>query len=145
MILSNASNYGIRAICYIAAEQSRQFVPIREISENLSISFHFLTKILQKLTQKDLLLSYRGPSGGVALTRAPENINLMEIVEAIEGQDIFKECILGLDNCGDDRPCPLHYQWMEIRGNIRNLFESKTVREIAEEVRINGLRLKNLI
>ena len=145
MLLTNASNYGIRAVCYIASEPSGQFVSIREISNNLSISFHFLTKILQKLTQKNLLLSLRGPNGGVALARPPETISLMEIIAAIDGPDLFENCILGLNNCGDEAPCPLHNSWITIRHQIKDLFTQTTLKQIADSVRENDFRLTNIL
>jgi Rrf2 family protein len=145
MILSNTCNYAIRAVSYVASDRSRQFVPIREISENLDISFHFLTKILQTLTQHQILISFRGPRGGVALARSPETIMLMEIVLAIEKPDIFEKCILGLDNCGDNQPCPLHNHWINIRNHIRDLFNRTSLKDIADSVRENDFRLRNIL
>jgi Rrf2 family protein len=145
MILSNTCDYGLRAVCYIASEENRRHVSIREISEKLNISFHFLTKILQILTQHQLLNSFRGPNGGVALARSPDTITLMEIIQAIDGPDLFEKCILGLDNCGNDHPCPLHRQWVGIRENISDLFGRTTLKDVADMVRTNGYRLTNIL
>ena len=63
-LLTKSCVYGLRATLYVASFcGERHFVPIREISEKLGLSFHFLTKILQKLTEAGLMESYRGPSG----------------------------------------------------------------------------------
>ncbi|MCB0549642.1 MAG: Rrf2 family transcriptional regulator, partial [Phaeodactylibacter sp.] len=67
-VLSKGCVYGLRALLYIVSEKPREeYVNIREISEELDISFHFLTKTFQSLTQKGILRSYRGPNGGVTL------------------------------------------------------------------------------
>jgi Rrf2 family protein len=145
MILSTTCDYGLRAVCYIASEPNRQYISIREISEKLDISFHFLTKILQVLTQHQLLISFRGPNGGVSLARSPESITLKEIIQAIDGPDLFDKCILGLDSCGDDNPCPLHQQWASIRKNMADLFDSTSLKDIADLVRNNNFRLTNLL
>ncbi len=143
LIFSNACDYGLRAVLYITSQKERQYVPIREISDALQISFHFLTKILQILTQKQLLISFRGPNGGVALARNATLINLMEIIVAIDGPDLFENCVLGLENCGDEYPCPLHHQWGEIRKNLQELFKSKSLKEVANEINKEGFRISN--
>ena len=145
MILSSTCDYGLRAVCYIASEKNRQYISIREISEKLDISFHFLTKILQILTQHQLLISFRGPNGGVSLARSPESITLKEIIQAIDGPDLFDKCILGLDNCGDDHPCPLHQQWADIRGSMGDLFDRTSLKDVADSVHENNFRLTNIL
>ncbi|NIV03877.1 MAG: Rrf2 family transcriptional regulator, partial [Calditrichae bacterium] len=95
-MFSQACNYGIRAALYVASLEEQKFVPIRDIAEKLDISFHFLTKILQKLTLKNIMVSYRGPNGGISLAKPAEQITLLNVIEAIDGPDLFTECILGL-------------------------------------------------
>ncbi len=69
-VLSKATVYGLRALVFMASEKERTgYVSISEIAERLNISFHFLTKTFQTLTQHGILESYRGPNGGVALTK----------------------------------------------------------------------------
>ena len=85
MMFSKACVYGLRAALYVATLDKQAFVPIKTISDHLDISFHFLTKILQTLTQHHIMLSYRGPNGGIALARPAEQINAIQIVEAIDG------------------------------------------------------------
>ncbi|MCB0618468.1 MAG: Rrf2 family transcriptional regulator [Saprospiraceae bacterium] len=140
-ILSNGSAYGLRALLYLAAKgDTREFVSIGEISEQLDISFHFLTKVLQSLSQKDILVSYRGPNGGVALARAPETIRLSEVVLILEGEDYFEKCLLGLPGCGDQAPCPMHYRWKHWKASIRSEFESTTLADLKEPELLKHLR-----
>ena len=145
MIFSKSCIYGLRAAVFIALSQSsNSFVSIKQISDNLNISFHFLTKILQILTQKNLLVSFRGPKGGVKLSRPPDQITLKELVEAIDGPDIFESCVLGLPGCGDDAPCPLHEQWSTIRRSLNYAFENTTLEELAKNTQRFNLRLTDL-
>lgn len=145
MILSKTCDYALRAAFFIAARQDRKFVPIREMSEKLNISFHFLTKILQVLNQKKITISFKGPNGGVALARSAEFIYLNEIVEAVDGKKICKECLLGLDNCGDQNPCPLHNEWAGIRGQLQAVFDQTSLSDIAEKIEKDGFRITDLI
>lgn len=64
----------------LASNQNGEFVSIKELSEKLDISFHFLTKILQQLTAVDLLESHKGPKGGVRLSKPGNKISLLDIV-----------------------------------------------------------------
>ncbi|HEX9592999.1 MAG TPA: Rrf2 family transcriptional regulator [bacterium] len=141
MVLSKGCNYALRAVLYIAARDRGEFIPILEISETLGISFHFLTKTLQALTQNNILISNRGPKGGVALARPPEVIALGEVILAIDGPDLFDRCVLGLDYCGDDRPCPLHPQWRLVKQRMKDIFENTSVAEVSSEMGQQGLRL----
>ncbi len=134
--------YGIRAALFIASrEQERKYVPIREISDKLDISFHFLTKILQVLTHHKIMTSYRGPNGGVSLARPAREITLMDMIAAIEPDSCLKECILGLPGCGDEKPCPLHAFWGGTRDQIQSMFETTNLESLGHNIQENDVRL----
>lgn len=145
MILSKTCDYALRAAFFIASQRDRKFVPIREMSEQLNISFHFLTKILQVLNQKKITISFKGPNGGIALARSAELIYLNEIVEAVDGKKIYQECLLGLNNCGDQNPCPLHNEWAGIRRQLQAVFDQTSLLDIAEKIEKDGFRITDLI
>lgn len=142
MVLSKACTYGLLASFYVADKRNAEYVSIREMSDDLSISFHFLTKILQKLTAAGLMISHKGPKGGVSLSRPASTINLFEIITAIDGHDIFIECILGLPGCGHLKPCPIHAQWANIRSEMQRIFSEKTLADSTEKLEEYGFRLK---
>ena len=141
-ILSKTSLYGIRASLFVASmEDGKKYVPIRQISSELGISFYFLTKILQKLTHHKIMTSYRGPNGGVALAKPAKDISLMDMITAIEPDEGFDDCILGLDGCGDAVPCPLHDQWGENRDRIKAMFENTNLADLGRKIKEDGLRV----
>ncbi|HET6569724.1 MAG TPA: Rrf2 family transcriptional regulator [Rhodothermales bacterium] len=144
MLLSNACEYGLRAALYLASLKQEGYVPIRKISGELDISFPFLTKIFQMLTQAGLLTSYRGPNGGVALSRSADRIRLREIILAIDGPALFEECVLGLPGCGEQKPCPLHARWAVERDRIEQMFAASTLAEMADKIGSPDVRLKSL-
>ncbi len=145
MLLSKSAEYGIRATLYLATLDKKGYVSIRAISEELNISFHFLTKIFQKLTQAGLLESFRGPNGGVMLAEPPSSISLYDLVIAIDGPALFEECVLGLPGCGDEKPCPLHASWVEERSRLRSIFGGTTLAAAAEDIERLDLRLKSAV
>ena len=118
-----------------------QYVSIRHIADDLNISFYFLTKTLQILTRNGIMTSYRGAKGGVALAKPASDITLMDIVDAIDGIESFRNCILELHSCGDENPCPLHAYWGESRNRIRCIFENTSLAELGERIKKDGLRL----
>ena len=146
MIFSKTCMYGIRASLYVAMEsKEREYIPIREISQKLDISFHFLTKILRILTQNRIMSSFRGPNGGIKLARPPDQITLKDIIVAIDGPALFTECILGLPGCGDDRPCPLHEAWEGLKDRLEQTLEYATLAKTSREIKEFHLRLSDSI
>lgn len=141
MLLSKSCVYGLRASLFLAADKSGGYISIKEMSSKLGISFHFLTKILQQLTAKGLLESYKGPKGGVRLALPPEDIRFLDVVVAIDGEGLLRECVLGLPGCGVKEPCPLHEEWSKNKEGIRLMFENTSLAYLAEEGKNKNLRL----
>lgn len=123
---------------YIASHSTEeQNISLNEIANDKNIPQHFLSKILQLLVKHKLLISMKGPHGGFRLNRAPEEITLIEIVEAIDGLDIFNQCGIGFRECDEEDPCPIHSDYKRIRDHVRGLFETKTLEALTEDI-LNG-------
>ncbi len=144
MLLSKACIYGVRASLYMALVYHKDsYISIRDMSQKLDISFHFLTKILQQITQAGLMHSYKGPNGGINLSKNPREITIIEIIDAIDGLDVFTECVIGLPGCGKNKPCPLHEKWAIARQELQDMFENTTLHEMAFNSKKLNLRLSN--
>lgn len=141
MLLSKACVYGLRSSLYLASNQNGEYTSIREMSEKLDISFHFLTKILQQLTSSGLMESQKGPKGGIRLTKSGSEVSLFEIVAAIDGVELFTECALGLPGCGVKKPCPLHEKWAGTRDGIRQMLENTSLVGLAKKGKAENLRI----
>lgn len=117
---SKSCEHGIRAVVYLskhATEESKRI--LREISEATDSPEAFTAKILQELTKSQLISSVKGPSGGFFLTQQQlQEVSLKQVVEAIDGPDLFTQCTLGLKACSADKPCALHEGFAEIRGKL---------------------------
>lgn len=129
IIFSKACEYGIQATLYIATQPDRR-VGIKEIASELSIPVHFLAKILQSLSEKGVLSSFKGVHGGFTLQRAPEHIHLIDVVAAIDGLDFFERCVLGFPGCGTGKPCPVHDRWGQVRDTIREMLSSDSLADL---------------
>lgn len=137
-MFSTSCDYGLQAMLFLALHHTEgENIDLTSIAKELDIPKHFLSKILQILVKHKLLVSMKGPTGGFRLNRDPSEISLIEIIEAIDGLDIFNECGIGFKKCNDDHPCPIHHEYKEVRNKIQKLFENKSLQELTEDVR-NG-------
>ncbi len=114
-MISKRCTYGIQAVLFLAKQPESKYVPVHQIGDILGISPHFLAKILQVLTEKGILVSHRGPTGGVALNMKPEDLTVRLVVEAIDGPAIFESCVLGLPSCSGARKCLLSASWPAVQ------------------------------
>ncbi|HAX92870.1 MAG TPA: Rrf2 family transcriptional regulator [Bacteroidales bacterium] len=134
-MLSNSCKYGIRAVVYLASRYTRNNIGIREISKDLGLPSPFLAKILQQLAKQKILNSVKGPNGGFTLKKKPESITMLDIVKIIDGDNLFKNCLIHEGACNDVRKsrkaCPVHDDYSVIRSKIDTLFRNKTIAELA--------------
>ena len=110
----------------------------RLVGWKLDIPPFFLAKILQDLSRRGLLLSYKGRGGGFTLARPAGNIRLIDVVEAIEGTGFSDECVLGLPDCSDESACAVHAKWKLAKAEILSMLGEKSVKELVSEVPRSG-------
>lgn len=134
-MFSTSCHYGLQAMIFIALHASEnENVGLSRIAEEQDIPKHFLSKILQMLVKNKLLVSMKGPTGGFNLNRPASQISLIEVIDAIDGLDVFNKCGIGFKKCSDKNPCPIHHDYKKVRNRIQKLFETKTLQELAEDV-----------
>ena len=122
MILSQASKYALRATIHLARNTDRPQLS-RDIATALDVPSQYLAKILQDLARHGILSSAKGRGGGFRLARPAAELELINVVRAIEGQNFGEGCVLGLPECGSEDPCPLHNQWGSIRESVIQMLE----------------------
>lgn len=132
MMLSKSSIYGIQASVFLAGKKSGEYVTIREISDELEVSFYFLTKILQHLTHAEILDSCKGPKGGVRLNKKPEKITFIDIVSAIDGPFNPDEYVLNILRCDNLNRGGVQDQWEKMKNEIIRVLTKTTLFDAAE-------------
>jgi Rrf2 family protein len=135
IIFSRQCEYALQAVSYLALQPAGKKTSIKELSRILNIPYHFLAKILQNLTYKKLLVSQKGPSGGFALGLSPNKITLYHIVEAIDGSDFSKKCVMGFSECSGKSPCAVHEHWAKMREGIYSMLVSENIAEMAKSIK----------
>lgn len=144
-MFSKSCEYGIRAIIYIAAENEKgKKVGIAEICENIEAPAHFTAKILQILSRNRIVNSQKGVNGGFYMDQYQRELKLIEIVTAIDGKAIFTGCGLGLKQCSESNPCPLHNKFKAIRNDLKKMLESTTIDELGKNLKKGKSVLKTI-
>ncbi len=131
MLFSRPAEYAIRAMTMLASQEPGHLTGAREISAAERIPIPFLWKILRALTRRRLVRSFKGIRGGYELARPAERISLNDIFLATDGKDFRDACVLGLPECDNQYPCPLHDQWKKIRGNMTQMLDRTSVADLA--------------
>jgi len=138
-MLSNTCKYALRALIYLGKySKDDKRIGIKKISEDLGLSSPFLGKILQNLVKQKLLVSTKGPNGGFALAKKPEDITLWDIVIKVDGEDFFTNCLISLEPCRTHDPskplCPVHAQYEKLRGEITNFYKGTNLKTISNDI-----------
>ena len=118
MQITRQADYALRAMLYLARLEPNQRAATRQIAEIQKIPPSFLAKIISQLSIAGLIHTSRGARGGVMLSRLPANINLLEVVEAIDGPIMLNECTLSPEACEFSGECPLHDIWCETQKEL---------------------------
>ena len=106
MIISRSADYALRALLYLTRlEPSSRFVPANEISNEMQTPPFLLSRILQRLVKSGLLHSMKGHHGGFRMDKRPEEINVYDVVQIIDGSVVVHDCIA--DRCGMGPSCSL--------------------------------------
>jgi Rrf2 family protein len=136
-MLSNSCIYGIRALIYLASLPRKDLkTGIKQISSDLKLPAPFLAKILQQLAKQKILASTKGPNGGFSFLKDPSKITLLDIVNAIDGNETFTRCIMrnGLcDGDGIEKHCALHNDYEKPRKELHDLFRKMTLQEVVRK------------
>jgi len=132
-MFSKSCEYGIRATIYIAGQSVKgERVSLKDIAEEIDSPVAFTAKILQQLSRNKIIDSVKGPTGGFEISLENRNrTNLGHVVKAIDGDGIFKLCGLGLKDCSEKHPCPVHHQFKSIREKLCLMLDNTTVEEMA--------------
>ncbi len=135
-MFSKSCEYAIQAVLYIGLKSGpNEAIGIKAIAESQGIPSHFLSKILQQLVKQKILVSTKGPNGGFRLCRPAEQLKLIQVVEQMDGLEIFDKCGIGLKSCSDANPCPVHTTFKTVKKEVKSLLTEKSVADLCLELR----------
>ena len=142
-MFSKTCEYALRATIYIAQKSSEEKkMGIEEISKAIDSPQHFTAKILQFLTKDKVISSIKGPNGGFFITQKQKKLPVKAVLHALDEDKVLEKCVLGLKQCSEQKPCPMHAQYKVIKKDLIHLFETKTINDLATDI-TNGVAFIN--
>ena len=116
--VTRRADYAVRILLDLAEQPDGEWVPTPGIARRMLIPPQFLHKITADLVKAGLVCTFPGPTGGLALARPAHTINLLQVLEAIDGPVCLNVCLLRPQECPRDRICPAHTFWGRLQASI---------------------------
>lgn len=135
MQITRAAEYAIRGMVYLSSQPEGSVCLLGEISERQNIPPSFLSKIFQNLAKAGFVSSFRGAGGGFMLLKDPNDITLLDVVEAIDGQIALNVCLNNGAMCDRQSICAVHCVWSEAQAYLLELLRKNTFAELVEKNR----------
>jgi len=128
--ITKLTDYGIVLLVHLTHHETASSQNARTMAEATSLPLPVVSKILKSLAQGGLLTSQRGAKGGYALARRPEEIDVAEIIDALEGPIALMECSAGPGVCDQETGCAVRDPWQQINQAILETLRHVTLREL---------------
>jgi Rrf2 family protein len=134
-MLSKAAEYAIRSLVYInICNRDGHHPGYREIAKEIEAPEQFTAKVLQGLVRNEFIKSIRGRGGGFFFASHSKPLTLLEVINQVEGNEIFTRCGIGLSRCSDKEPCPIHKAYAVVRDQYRQLVANTTIQSLADKI-----------
>ncbi|AXJ02176.1 transcriptional regulator, BadM/Rrf2 family [Cyclonatronum proteinivorum] len=132
--LSLGTQYTLTALIFLSRQEQGTAVSASKLAEPLNSPSTYLSQMLTRLIEPGIIGTRRGIHGGVYLAKEAAEISIYDIVTAVEGDDFFKTCFLGISGCGDVEPCPFHEEWGKKRGDIEEWLRATSLDDLANDL-----------
>ena len=129
-VIRRNTDYALRAIVNLAKNYDKEAVSTRTIAQQENISYQLACKLMQKLHGKKLVESCMGPKGGFRLSREPSKINLLEVIEVIQGPLSFNRCLLAKNACERQSKCPINDKLIELQEHVDTFLSQISMDEL---------------
>lgn len=142
-LFSKACEYAIKAMVFVSKnEGDGNCVGVKKIVEGIDAPEHFIAKVLQELSRKGFINSVKGPNGGFCMTAEQKQVAIIDIVVSFDGEQKLTRCVLGLSDCSNENPCPMHFEIQRIKNEIIEMLENNTVADFNDLMLTKGAILK---
>jgi Rrf2 family protein len=130
MLVSQTSEYALRAMAWMASAPSGEPVRARDLAAGSGIPLHYLSKILRRLVLAELLVSQKGKRGGFVLARPAGEIRFLDILAAVDAYPTQGRCAFGWGECDELNPCTMHDSWSELNAKILSWAADNTLANV---------------
>lgn len=135
MKLSTRTRYGIRAVLELAKNEGSRPLQIKMIAQRQDISVKYLEQLMTILKSAGFVRSIRGSKGGYLLARAPNEINLNEVFNCLEGLVTTVECVRDSNYCQRTTDCVTRQVWTQVQNAIKNVLQSITLQDLVDRTK----------
>ena len=132
MQITRQADYAVRAVLYLAQIGPERRAATSQIAQEQNIPPSFLAKIVSQLSVAGLLQTSRGARGGVSLARDPQQISVLDVVEAIDGPILLNECVGDTNDCSFGDDCPMRPVWCEAQLELVNRLKATSFSQIVQ-------------
>lgn len=132
MQITRQADYAVRAVYHLTKLGPESRAATSQIAEEQHIPPSFLAKIISQLSVAGLLHTSRGARGGVSLARDPEEISLLDVVEAIDGPILLNECVADSGACDFTEDCPIRPIWCEAQQDLVGKLQGTSFAKVAQ-------------
>ncbi|HET55399.1 MAG TPA: Rrf2 family transcriptional regulator [Ignavibacteria bacterium] len=133
VIFSKTCELGLQAVLFLSIKKEKRIFTATEVSQELKVPKEYISKVMQILTESGIIGSKKGKNGGFYLAKSPSSIKLIDIVEVIDGLEIFNNCVLGFPGCSNEKPCPVHEKWGKLRDDAYKMLSTETLEQLKEK------------
>lgn len=133
VIFSKKCEVGLQSVLFLSAQNPYRLFNAQEVSKEVGQPKEFVSKMLQTLTAHGIVGSRKGKNGGFNLAKSPSEIKLIDIVAAIDGLDVFNNCVLGFPGCSKESPCPVHEKWGKLRDEAYKMLSENTLEDLKDK------------
>ena len=131
MRLTTKGRYAVTAMLDLALHANDGPVPLADISRRQGISLSYLEQLFSKLRRGGLVISARGPGGGYQLSRVAGEVDIAQVITAIDEKVSVTRCE-GRGDCQDGQPCLTHDLWNDLSDQIYGFLESISLGDLVE-------------
>jgi len=136
MRLTRGSDYGLRGMVYMARQPVGQVCLVSQVAAAEDLPESYLAKIFQDLARNRLLMSHRGAKGGFSLVSEPEEVNLLQIIEAVEGPIALAPCLDVREGCERIEICEIYEALDSAQAQMTLVLKNTTLADLV--ARQNG-------
>lgn len=129
MAITTRGRYASRIMVLLASQPDQGSLTKFQIGEAEGISPAYVQQLLMALRLAGLVRSHRGRDGGFSLARPAESINVLQVLEAVEGELMPAPCRIA-GHCERTDSCPTRPLWQKATDLLHGLFESTTIDDL---------------
>jgi Rrf2 family transcriptional regulator, iron-sulfur cluster assembly transcription factor len=131
MLFSKSFGYALRSVLYLASVgEGTSRIALDEIADVLKVPRHFLGKVMKRLVKEGVLSSQKGPSGGFSMNEKTLNLTLYDFLLLSGETTQFESCILRLNRCNSQNPCPMHDKAEFVRNEWQRVLSSTMIKDL---------------